>query len=74
MFCFENCAPDTRGERGRKGRECKFKNKAHRTFHPRNTLRVCFQSRVAAAEAAGVAEAATPPQRESRETLSSGRS
>ena len=34
LFCFESC---TRGERGRKGRECKFRNKSHRTFDPKNT-------------------------------------
>ena len=28
----------SRGERGRKGRECKFLNKAHSTFDPGNTL------------------------------------
>ena len=28
----------SRGEMGRRGRECKFQNKAHRTSHPRNTL------------------------------------
>ena len=27
----------SRGERGRKGRECKFLSKAHRTFHQRNS-------------------------------------
>ena len=28
----------SRGERGSNGRECKFQNKAHRIFDPRNTL------------------------------------
>ena len=28
----------SRGERGRKGRECKSQNKAHRTFDPRKTI------------------------------------
>ena len=28
----------SRGERGRKGSECKFQNKAHRTFDPSNTF------------------------------------
>ena len=28
----------SRGERGRKGRECKFQNKAHRTFEQRSNL------------------------------------
>ena len=36
MFCFEICTPEGRG--GRKGRECKFQNKTHITFHPRNNL------------------------------------
>ena len=30
------------GERGRKGRECKFQNKAHRTFHPKNNYTPCI--------------------------------
>ena len=34
-----------RGERGRKGRECKFQNKAHRTFDPRSTLSPVCQPR-----------------------------
>ena len=29
LFCIEMCTPDGRGG---KGRECKFQNKAHRTF------------------------------------------
>ena len=42
MFCFEICT--TRGEREkRKRRECKFQNKAHRTFDPRNTLSAVLQ-------------------------------
>ena len=33
-FSFEICTTEGRG-RGRKERECKFQNKAHRTFDPR---------------------------------------
>ena len=28
----------SRGERGRKGRECKFQNNAHKTFDPRKSF------------------------------------
>ena len=37
MFCFEIGTPG----RGRKERECKFQNKAHRSFDPRKTSKAC---------------------------------
>ena len=35
MFCFEICTSEEEGE---KWEECKFEDKAHRTFDPRNTF------------------------------------
>ena len=44
MFCFNICT-HFRGERSRKGRECKCRNKAHRTFDPRNIFSPVLHSR-----------------------------
>ena len=46
---------NSRGERGRKGRECEFQNKAHRTLDPRNNFTpVQRRSEWSWARAAGV--------------------